>query len=70
MKFTQWVVEWAIDNGPRVPLVWGPVIVDRHSGRPRMYDTKSIAADARKAFYRGRGVRYRVRKVTFGEIDQ
>lgn len=70
MKFTQWVVEWAIDNGPDVPKVWGPVVVNRRTGRPRMYDTKRDAMHSKEMFFQGRGVKYRVRKVDFGEIAQ
>jgi hypothetical protein len=69
MTFTQWVVEWAIDNGANVPKVWGPVMARRRTRRPLMCDSKSDA-ESEAAFRRtyNNGIRYRVRKVTFGEI--
>lgn len=81
MKFTQWVVEWAIDNGPNVPKVWGPVIANGRTKRPLLHDVKWMAEwdakwDAkleekfRKRRVGGKAVCYRVRKVTFVEIDQ
>lgn len=69
MQFTQWVVEWAIDNGPNAPLVWGPVIVNRRSHRPKMHDSKTDA-ERTVQLSRMKGVKYRVRKVNFWEIAQ
>jgi hypothetical protein len=66
MRFTQWVVEYAFHDYPKL---WGPVIVGGR--RPLIVDTKEEAMRKRKMLLLkfGNQRTYRVRKVTFGEID-
>lgn len=58
-------------NWVRMSSMWGPVILNSRTRRPLIVDTKAEADDHCRRYKRAfRDRNYRVRNVTFREIEQ